>query len=215
MTLSSLTGPRRAPRSGSKAKHLVIFLHGVGSNGDDLIALVDEWAHLLPDTAFVSPNAVAPYDMSPLGFQWFSLRDYSLPAMRAGADAALAAVQGFIDAELQRYGLGDEQLALVGFSQGTMMALHAGLRRTNPCAGILGYSGALLSVDGITTKPPVCLIHGQDDMVVPFSAIGIAESLLAGTGVAVETHARPGVGHSIDGEGLRIGVEFLRKVLKV
>lgn len=212
MPSSLLSGPRRAPKSGGAPKQLVVFLHGVGSNGDDLISLADEWAGLLPDTAFVSPNGAEAFDMAPFGYQWFSLREYSLPFMRRGADAVLPTVQAFLDAELAAAGLGDDALALVGFSQGTMMSLHAGLRRARSCAGILGYSGALLGTDGVTARPPVCLVHGEEDMVVPFAALPEAERQLTGVRVPVETHARPMLGHGIDGEGLRVGAAFLRRV---
>jgi phospholipase/carboxylesterase len=170
-------------------------------------------ASSLPDAQFLSPNAPQRCDMSPYGYQWFSLRDWSPHSMLKGAHEAAPALNLFIDMQLKRFGLSDDKLALVGFSQGTMMSLYVALRRPKPCAGIVGFSGALIGEEGITSKPPVCLIHGDADTVVPFGAMGLAEALLKQEGVSVESHRRAGLGHGIDPDGLDTASAFLKAKL--
>lgn len=204
-------GPFRAP-----AKQLVVFLHGVGSDGDDLIGLAPEIGEILPHAAFCSPNAPERCDFSPMGFQWFSLSDRRPEALLEGVKRAAPVLNNFLDAELSRFGLDDRALAVIGFSQGTMTALYAMLRRKNPCAGIVGYSGALLGAEtlsrDITARPPVLLVHGDQDPVVPYQALSHAVAVLSANAVPVELHTRPGLGHGIDGHGLALGVRFLQKV---
>lgn len=210
-----LNGPEIAPDSGL-VKQLVIFLHGVGANGDDLIGLAPMLSHALPNTQFLSPNAPFPFDMAPFGYQWFSLIDRSREHMLAGAKTAAPTLNEYIDFQRERFKLTDEEIALVGFSQGTMMSLYAGLRREKTVAGIVGFSGALVGADllasEIRSKPPVCLIHGEMDDVVPFAAMAQAETALLAAGVPAEGHPRPGLGHGIDPEGLDIAMSFLQRV---
>ena len=211
MSPTLLTGPEIPSASGT-TKRLVIFLHGLGSNGDDLISLAELMD--VPDTHFISPNAPFAFDMAPFGYQWFSLTQMNFALMQEGAKIAAPILNHFIDHQRERFGLRDADIALVGFSQGTMMALYAGMRRATPLAGIVGYSGALLGAESaaeITAKPPVCLIHGTMDMVVPFTAMGTAEAALRAQHVSVETHARPGLGHGIDEQGVITANAFLRK----
>ena len=193
-----------------------MLLHGVGADGNDLIGLAPYFARALPDAAFVSPHGPFPYDMAPFGRQWFSLMDRSPARMLDGARVASPILERFIDLELTRHKLDDAQMALVGFSQGTMMALHTGLRRVSPPAGILGYSGVLVGADvlagDLRVHPPVMLIHGEDDPVVSFALHGSTAAALEAHGVPVDAHARPGLGHSIDDEGLGLGMAFLRRV---
>lgn len=213
-----LTGPRHEPASGGKADSLVVFLHGLGADGNDLIGLAPVLAQLFPDTAFVSPDAPQPCDMAPMGRQWFSLQDRSPATMLAGAESARAALDGFLDAEIERHGLAANRVALFGFSQGCMMALHTALRRDKPLAGVVGCSGHLIAperlADEIAARPPVLLVHGEADEVVPFAAMGAAEQALRAAEVPVEAHARPGLGHGIDQPGLELAARFLLKVLR-
>jgi phospholipase/carboxylesterase len=209
----SLKGPSAPPASGLAPKSLVVFLHGYGSNGDDLIGLAPYWRSALPDTLFVAPNAPRPCPSAPGGFQWWALTSLSPQARAAGVRESAAALNAFIDDQLARHGLPDDQLALVGFSQGTMMALHVGPRRERRLAGIVGYSGMLADpaalASEVRTKPPVLLVHGGDDPVLPVASLDDAQAALTALGFNVSTHISPRLGHSIDEEGLRLGERFL------
>ncbi len=217
MTASTtLQGPRAEPTSSGPARQLIILLHGLGADGNDLISLAPLVGQILPDAAFVAPDAPEPCDMAPVGRQWFSLRSISPEAILQGVRKVAPVVDAFIDAELERHGLGDESLALVGFSQGTMMALHCGLRRAKPPAAIVGFSGLLPGpetlAEEIRCRPPVLLVHGEADEVVPFPAMAAAVAALQAAGVPVHAQARPGLGHSIDQRGLGMGVGLLKSI---
>ena len=210
-TSFSLDGPRVEPEGSADA--LVVLLHGLGADGNDLIGLAPQLQNLLPGAAFVSPHAPFPCDMAPFGRQWFSLQDRAPQALLAGVRMAAPILNGFLDDELARHGLSDQRLVLVGFSQGTMMALYVALRRPQAVAGVLGYSGALIGAqdlaDEIASRPPVLLIHGDADEVVPFQALGAAEAALKTCNVPVTAERRPGLGHGIDPGGLQLGARFL------
>ncbi|HVT52722.1 MAG TPA: dienelactone hydrolase family protein [Dongiaceae bacterium] len=213
-----LNGPGAGPKSGGRAKNLVVFLHGYGSNGDDLISLAPYWADLLPETEFLSPNAPFPCEENPFGgFQWFGFRDRSPELILGGTRAAAAILDAYLDAQLKARGFDESRLALVGFSQGTMMALHVGPRRATAPAAIVGYSGRLIAAETlaaeIRSKPPVLLVHGTADPMVPFANMADAEKHLNHAGIAVESLARPGLPHSIDQEGLVKGGLFLKQHL--
>jgi phospholipase/carboxylesterase len=214
-----LNGPVLAPLSGVDAKQLVVMLHGVGSDGDDLIGLAPYFQKILPDALFVSPHAPFAFDMAPQGFQWFSLQDMTPEARLAGTQTATPILNSFIDAQLAKAGLGDKNLALVGFSQGAMMALHVGLRRASPIAGILGFSGMLvgpeLLADSIQSRPPVFLAHGDADDVVPFSSLTEAVSALEAVNVSVTHHASSGLAHGLDDDGISGGMEFMAKIFGI
>jgi phospholipase/carboxylesterase len=215
--MMELSGPSQAPAAGGKPKQLVVLLHGYGSNGDDLIGLAPFFAQALPEAEFLSPNAPFPCELSPFGFQWFGLEDRTPEMMLGGTRLAAEILDRFLDAELAKRGLSDRDLALVGFSQGTMMSLHVGPRRPRPIAGILGFSGSLIApqllAEEIKSKPPVFLVHGTADQVVPFGALAQAESALRDAGVPVQTESRPGLVHSIDQAGAQKGALFLRRCL--
>ncbi|HLF58987.1 MAG TPA: prolyl oligopeptidase family serine peptidase [Alphaproteobacteria bacterium] len=214
-----LSGPAFGPVSKGPARQLVVLLHGVGADGNDLIGLAPHLAEVLPHAAFISPNAPERYDMAPFGYQWFTLMDRRPEALDQGVRKAAPVLDAFLDAELEKFQLDDGALALVAFSQGTMTALYTALRRPKPCAAVVGYSGALLGVENlaseIKSRPPVLLIHGDQDPVVPFAALAHAAAALAANGVPVEHHARPGLGHGIDGPGLALGARFLIRAFGV
>jgi phospholipase/carboxylesterase len=215
--LPKLSGPIHKPESGSKPRKLVILLHGLGADGNDLIGLAPVLAQVLPDAEFVSPNAPFPCDMAPYGYQWFSLQDRSPATILAGVRAAAPVLDAFIDEALESRGLAEKDLALIGFSQGTMMSLYVGLRRARPVAGIVGFSGALVGAEllagEIRSRPRVLLVHGDADQMVPFQALAMAERTLTATDVPVETLTCPGLGHGIDEAGLKAGARFLTEAL--
>ena len=210
---------RIGPVSGGDPQQLVILLHGRGADGDDLIGLVPVLAETLPHAAFVLPTAPQRCDTSPYTYEWFSLPDGDRhpDKVEAGVRAAAPVLDGFIDGELAAHGLTDDRLALLGFSQGCMMALHVGLRRPNACAAILGYSGRLCAADSlsreITARPPVLLCHGTDDTVVPFESQNLAASAIEAAGVTVTTVERPGLGHRLDRKGIDAGAALLARTL--
>ncbi len=215
--LMTLSGPSRPPLSGGKPSRLVILLHGLGADGNDLIGLQQYWGRLVPDAEFISPNAPFPCDMAPYGYQWFSVQDRSPETVLAAVRAVAPSLDAFIDEELQTRGLADKDAALVGFSQGTMMSLYVGLRRERQLAGIVGYSGRLIAPDllagELRSRAPVLLVHGTADPVVSFDSLAAAEAGLRQAGVPVETLACPGQGHTIDPQGLERGGRFLREML--
>jgi phospholipase/carboxylesterase len=215
--MPKLAGPRLMPRSGTP-KQIVVFLHGYGADGNDLIEIGKQWQPFLPDAAFVSPHGPEPCAMSGTGRQWFPLtmRD---PAERwRGVTQARPALDEFLDNLLQTTGLDESRLALVGFSQGTMMALHVGLRRRRAPAAIIGFSGVLVGPEHLgeatarTVKgepPPMLLVHGSQDDVIPVEALFLSTNQLAEAGFPCEWHLSVGIGHGIDGGGLKHGGLFL------
>ena len=214
---AELNGPRLAPRSGA-AEQLVVFLHGYGADGNDLIEIGRAWQQILPDAAFVSPHAPRPCGQAPMGREWFPLTFRDPNERWTGVNSAAPVLEAFLDAELKRRNLPPSALALVGFSQGTMMSLHVGLRRAVAPAAIVGYSGMLVlppnappqSVAAdIRARPPILLVHGDRDELIPVEALFHASQALSALEVPVEWHISPGIGHGIDGEGLRHGGEFL------
>ena len=213
-----IDGPRQPPARAGAPDSLVILLHGYGSNGDDLIGLAPYWAKRLPGAQFVSPHAPDRVPGLPGGYQWFPITQMDPERLARGAEAATPALQGFIDAEMARYRMPASRTVLVGFSQGTMMALHAGLRRAEPVAGILGFSGALVAPERLaaemTAKPPILLVHGDRDDMVPVQAMFAALEGLSAAGHGAQFHLSPGLGHSIAPDGLEAGGAFLEAALR-
>jgi phospholipase/carboxylesterase len=215
-----LDGPRIEPRSGGAARQLVVFLHGYGADGNDLIEIGRAWQSLMPTAAFVSPHAPNPCGQGGPGREWFPLSNRAMSERWRGTTTCAPVLDRFLDAELTRRNLPPSALALVGFSQGTMMALHVGLRRAAAPLAIVGYSGVLVMApdaqpeamaNEIRSRPPVLLVHGDSDDLIPPQALFMAANGLAALGVPVEWHLSAGIGHGIDQEGLRQGGEFLAR----
>lgn len=212
-----LAGPASHPAPGVTPRSMVIFLHGYGSNGADLIGLAPYWRAALPETVFLSPDAPQPCPGAPGGRQWWPLTSLSPEARAAGVRVSAPALNAYIDEQLKTYGLTEDRLALVGFSQGTMMALHVGPRRANTLAGIVGFSGMLADPlaleDELVTRPPVLLVHGDADDVLPVAAIHEAKTRLDALGFETSAHVSSRLGHSIDEKGLSLGASFLADTL--
>ena len=215
MPIPTIDGPRQ-PATSEVTKQLVIFVHGYGADGKDLIGLAPYFARHLPDAAFVAPNGPQRCDMSPMGFQWFAISQFDASSRLNGVLEAAPILNQFIDQELENHGLKDENILLVGFSQGTMMSLHVGLRRERQLAGILGYSGLLagpeLIGDEIKSKPPILLIHGDQDEMLPVQHLHDAVDALGGAGLNLEWHVSQGAGHTIAQDGLELGMEFVQRI---
>ena len=210
---------RRAAASG-QAKSMVVFVHGYGADGADLLGLADPLAPHLPDTVFLAPDAPENCAGNPFGYQWFPipwLDGSSEEAARQGLIAAADDLNAFLDARLADEGLRPEALALVGFSQGTMMSLHIAPRRAEPIAGVVAFSGRLLAPETLAAearvKPPVVLIHGDADPVVPFEDMQLAGDALVGAGFDTYGHVMKGTGHGIAPDGLQVALAFLKEHL--
>ena len=202
------------------AKSAVIFVHGYGADGADLLGLADPLAPHLPQTAFYSPNAPERCTNNPMGYQWFPipwLDGSSEEAARAGMAAAVDDLNGFVDHVLAEEGLAPEALALVGFSQGTMMSLHIAPRRAAPVACVVGFSGRLLNPAALegeaVSKPPVLLIHGDADEMVPVQSLPEAADALVKAGFETYAHVSKGTGHGIAPDGLSLALGFLHEKL--
>ncbi|MEX2517780.1 MAG: dienelactone hydrolase family protein [Paracoccaceae bacterium] len=212
--MSILNGPRADARSG-EPDSLVIFLHGYGADGNDLFGLAEAMAPHLPNTVFRSPDAPEPCAVNPRGRQWFPISwiDGSPEeAMRDGVRRAARTLHAYLDEAMAEEGVTPAQTVVVGFSQGTMMSLLVGLRRAETLGGIVGFSGRLVTDEEagpVTSKPPVQLIHGDQDEVIPVAAVHEARESLEAAGVVVASHVSRGIGHGIAPDGLRLALEFI------
>jgi len=207
---------RKAARSGQPGA-MVIFLHGYGADGADLLGLADPLAPHLPNTVFLAPDAPEPCRNNPFGRQWFPipwLDGSSEAEAQAGLAQSVGDLNAFFDARLAEEGMRPDQLAVVGFSQGTMMALHVLPRRADPVAGIVAFSGRLLVPERLAaealSKPPVLLVHGDQDPMVPFADMGVAGRALAEAGFETYGHVMKGTGHGIAPDGLSVALSFLK-----
>tara|TARA_R110000824_G_scaffold155226_6_gene327783 strand:- start:74692 stop:75357 length:666 start_codon:yes stop_codon:yes gene_type:complete len=207
--MTNLTTLRRDPAKA--AEWLVVFLHGYGSSGADLMTFADYWQASMPAVAFVAPDG--PTATKDGGFQWVSKRPGTDPKLYEDAVTAQPIIDTFIEEELKRLGLDASRLALVGFSQGTLMALHLGLRRALAPAAVLGYAGGLVGREhlaaDITSRPPVMLINGELDEMAPVYGMHVSLKALNEVGVVAAGQALPNLGHAVDADALIIGARFL------
>lgn len=214
-----LDGPSVPPKNGGPPQQLVILLHGIGADGNDLIGLAPLYQMLLPDAHFVAPNAPERFEMAPFGYQWFSIQNMQANTRLQGAQSAAPALDAFIDQQLSEHALFADRMVLIGFSQGAMMALHVGLRRAPGPAGIVSHSGMLVGESRLArelrSRPPVLLTHGALDEVLPVQALPVAEGTLRAAGVPVEAHVMPNLGHGIDEATIRLDLKFLGQVFRM
>ena len=214
-----LSGVRRGPTPG-EARQVVVFLHGYGADGNDLLGLADTLLPHMPDTVFVAPNAPEQSRVNPFGFQWMPVpwMDGSSPeAAAASLVSSVVRLNAYLDQVLDDEGLGADRMILFGFSQGTTMALHVAPRRAEQVAGVVGFSGLLLEPDRLAdeavAKPPVVLLHGDQDQMVPPESLGIAADALQSAGFEVFTHIMTGTAHGIAADGLSVALAFMRERL--
>ncbi|MFK7867998.1 MAG: alpha/beta hydrolase [Roseobacter sp.] len=215
-----LNAGRKASVSGD-VRSVVVFLHGYGANGADLLGLADPLGEHLPDTLFVAPDAPEACAGAPMGFQWFPIPwidGSSEEESMRGMTQAVDDLNAFLDALMVDEDVLPEQVVLFGFSQGTMMSLHVAPRREDPVAGIVAFSGRLLSpetlADEVVCRPPVLLVHGdQDDVVPPQSLPQAAEALQEAGWQDVYAHIMKGTAHGIAPDGLSVALAFMRDKL--
>lgn len=214
-----LNGPMLPPKSG-QVRQLVVLLHGYGSDGNDLIGLGQYWADHMPDALFIAPNGPERCDINPMGYQWFPLDVDKDMSRLVGAPKARDKLMDFLDLLWAETGLGPAQTILAGFSQGAMMALDVGLRLDVAPIGIVAFSGALIEPEAIRAQlaaspPPVCLVHGSADEVVPVTSTEQAATQLMDMGINVAKQIDPGSGHTITVEGLGFAIAFLREAAQM
>ncbi|MGD9537556.1 MAG: alpha/beta hydrolase [Alphaproteobacteria bacterium] len=214
---AGLDGPEIGPASGAAARQLVVFLHGLGADGNDLIGLAEPWARLLPHAHFASPHAPERCDMAPMGRQWFSLQRRDPAAQLDGVRRAAPLLNAYLDAKRAMLDLPERAIALVGFSQGTMTSLYVAYRRPGGVGAVLGYSGRLIGGDSLAdeavARPPTLLVHGDADDLVPVEATLDAAQVLGRAEVPVQWHISRGIGHGIAPDGLELGGRFLSETV--
>ncbi|WP_457649439.1 alpha/beta hydrolase [Profundibacter sp.] len=216
-----LNSERREAASG-KGTSLVVFLHGYGANAQDLLGLADPLAPHMPDTVFVAPDAPEQCAGSPMGYQWFPIPwidGSSEEDSAAGMERAVGDLNAYLDTVMQEEGISADKTILFGFSQGTMMALHVAPRRAQAVAGVVGFSGRLMSPellqDEAVVKPPVLLVHGDQDDVVPPASLPEAADALTAAGFEVYAHVMKGTAHGIAPDGLSVAAAFMREKLGI
>jgi phospholipase/carboxylesterase len=208
--------PKKLYMQGSqKPDSIVLMLHGYGANGEDLISIADVWGPSLPNTLFISPNALEVCEENPFGFQWFSLRDRSHKAMLAGLRDASKEVVDLVYQVCTTYDVPLERVVLMGFSQGAMLSLYTTCYVLPGLAGVLAYSGAFFQDEDapLLTPAPIQLIHGEEDLAVPMEGSKQAHQHLSSRGHPVDLQLLSYLEHGIDTRGLKIGQEFLDKML--
>ncbi len=199
-------------KSVDATKKLVIFLHGLGSDGQDMIRLAEYFQPHMPDTHFFAPNGIEPYDQANFGYQWFSLRDRSDDNIKTGLSNAIPTIRALIISKLDSLNLALKDLVLVGFSQGAMVAMHLSLVLPQPLNSVVAFSGRVFLPEKIINfRTPVSIIHGEQDQVVPFICMQEAKDLLSKHKVSLETHAIPHLAHTIDMRGINLATKFILK----
>ena len=217
--VNELNVKEKIPSSGS-VKKIVIFLHGYGADGADLFSLSEPLSEQLPDCFFASPDAPRKCGASPFGYEWFPIPDIdgsTIPDMMQALASSEKLIIKLIDGYKNRFGLDYSDIILLGFSQGCMISLNIGLRQLNDLGGIVGISGRLLMTESLEENkkegyPPVILIHGDADDVVPISLMHDAEKALNKLNVNYSTHVSKNIGHGIAPDGLSKALEFMKNI---
>ncbi|MBL6426100.1 MAG: prolyl oligopeptidase family serine peptidase [Maritimibacter sp.] len=204
------------PAKSGETKSVVVFLHGYGADGADLLGLADPLSDHMPDTAFYAPDAPEKCAGNPFGFQWFPipwLDGSSEEAARAGADLAHEDIDAFLDMVMAQEGITPDRLIVYGFSQGTMMSLKVIPQRDTEIAGIVAFSGRILQPETygehVKVRPPVLLVHGDADEMVPVAHFQEAGQVLNDAGFNVYGHIQKGTGHGIAPDGLSVALSFM------
>jgi phospholipase/carboxylesterase len=209
-----LAGPSLKPRSGKKPKKLIILLHGLGADGNNLMDIAGVLNRFIPDTYFICPDAPHPYYQGMAGYQWLnSIRSATYEDTISQLNVVEKTLNDFIDKQLERFGLNESDLSVIGFSQGTIVSLHSLVRRKKPVSLVVGFSGALvgpeLLTEEVVSKPPILLIHGEEDDILPVERMHEAHEALNKQGFDVEKYAYPNLAHSIGQEGFEIATNKL------
>lgn len=196
--------------------NIFILLHGFGSDNQDLMSLGENFRDLLPNTALISVNAPSISDAG-TGYQWFSFKSMNLFTILKEIRISYTLLNSFIDEQLKRFNLTDENLIIGGFSQGAMMSLYTGLRRKSNPLAVLAFSGMMPDTIAtlqkeLTSKPEVLLIHGTEDKTVPFNSMEKAEYLLREFNISFEAHAIHNMGHEVNEEAINYAREFIKMV---
>ncbi|MEJ1996618.1 MAG: dienelactone hydrolase family protein [Maritimibacter sp.] len=207
---------KRRPAASGETTSVVVFFHGYGADGEDLLGLADPLGPHMPDTTFFAPDAPERCAGNPFGYQWFPiprLDGSSEEEMEAGVAAATADMDAFLDQVLELEGITPDKLMIVGFSQGTMMSLRVVPRRADPVAGIVGFSGRIIEPETyaqhVVSRPPVLLVHGNQDDMVPFEHFHEAGEILGEAGFDTYGHVMEGTGHGIAPDGLSVALTFM------
>ncbi|MGB0181409.1 MAG: alpha/beta hydrolase [Candidatus Puniceispirillales bacterium] len=202
----------------SSPQQLIVLLHGWGADGSDLIDLAPHLSARFPHAVICAPDGPEPCTANPMGRQWFDL-GVDATQIDEGPSRAFPGLQKLLQALMEQFHISASQLAVAGFSQGGMMALYSGVRLTEAPGAIISIAGALLApnqmAQALTAKPPVLLVHGKDDQVVPFQAMDMAKMVLESNGISVETLACEGVGHGISDDGLNRLITFIEDHLEI
>ena len=207
----------KKPTSG-KVKKIVLFLHGYGADGADLLSISNSWIESLPDTIFYAPNAPFKCDANPMGYQWFKLSERTPEELESGLEEVEPYLKNFINNLLKIHNLDISKLAVVGFSQGTILSLYSLTKKNKACAGIIGYSGLFFfnekNKKQIKINFPILLHHGMNDEVIDFNHTLNAENVLKNIGFDVSSHIQKNLGHGIDDSAVEMGKNFLKEVFE-
>ena len=208
-----LTGPELSAKNGNSPKQLILLLHGIGKTGQELSNVAEKARNIFPNAYFICPNAPYPHDNGSDGYQWFSIKDMSEASLLKGLNNSMKLLNGLVNAQLDKFKLKEKDLAVVGFSQGSMVALHTFLRRSNPVASLVGFSGTIVSPyllnKELKSKPNVLLVHGKEDPIVPFKYLRLTYQSLRSLGLDVKKCIYSDLGHSINIHGINEAIKFI------